>query len=333
MDFRGVNYDVGTYFGPSRTSAFDLSADTLKRDFNAARDQLNCNAVQIYGFSPDRIALAATLALELGLKLWLEPRLVDGSHSDMLDQLDEVSTIGQRLIDQGGDVTLNVGCELSIFAPGIISGDTYQDRIAALEGFNGDFSEANRCLDAFLEILRSRAAPRFSGRITYAAAPWESPDWSRFNIIGLDHYRMALNQESYVDILRQHVGSGKPVVITEFGCCAYGGADQRGPSGYDIIDWSGGRPRIVNGIVRNENVQARYVDELLEIFEREKVLGAFVYTFSNTDLVHDTRTAHDLDLASFGIAKAVSPVVAGSYEWVEKKAFHVVAKRFGRLTK
>lgn len=332
LTFRGVNYDVGMYFGQFRTGAFELSRATVTRDFLAIRDRLHCNSILIYGSDPDRIALGASIALELGMNIWIEPRLVDGSPAAVREQLREVAVIGQRYLDQGGDVTLVVGCELSIFVPGMIPGEGFQERIAALRQYNGDFSEPNRTLDTYLGDLAGVARKCFRGRITYAAAPWEAPDWSCFDLIGLNHYRMALNRDSYVASLRYHCQSGKPVVITEFGCCTYRGAEDLGPAGYDVIDWTSQPPQVRGEIVRDERVQAEYLRDLLDIFCREQVHGSFVYTFNNTDLLHASETRRDLDLASFGIVKTVSAIDSGSYEWMEKSAFGVVAGVYAPMT-
>lgn len=59
--------------------------------------------------------------------------------------------------------------------------------------------------------------------------------------------------------------AAKPVLVTEFGCCSYRGADRRGAAGDAIVDWRDpGEPRIRGSHQRDEAVQARYIGELLD---------------------------------------------------------------------
>jgi hypothetical protein len=46
--------------------------------------------------------------------------------------------------------------------------------------------------------------------------------------VGVDLYRDESNEATYAREVRALHRFGKPVVITEFGCCAYRGADKRG---------------------------------------------------------------------------------------------------------
>ena len=64
-------------------------------------------------------------------------------------------------------------------------------------------------------------------------------------------------------------------MITEFGCGAHAGADPTGPAGFLIVQWFRSTPRISPGHTRDEQVQASYLRELLEIYEAEDVHGAF----------------------------------------------------------
>jgi hypothetical protein len=67
---------------------------------------------------------------------------------------------------------------------------------------------------------------------------------------------------------------GKPVAITEFGCAAFrGAADLAGFGISDIIEWDGrARPlRLKGEYTRDEDEQARYITESLDIFNTEGV--------------------------------------------------------------
>jgi hypothetical protein len=64
---------------------------------------------------------------------------------------------------------------------------------------------------------------------------------------------------------------GKPLTITEFGCCTYIGADKKGASGYSILEQSIVPPIFKEKCKRSEKVQADYILDLLQTFEKEKV--------------------------------------------------------------
>jgi len=90
----------------------------------------------------------------------------------------------------------------------------------------------------------------FSGPITYAAAPWEPVDWRVFDYVGLDAYRDASNRNNFAEVLRAQASAGKPLVLTEFGCCTYRGAADKGAMGLAVVDsdlrraWSAWRFRV-----------------------------------------------------------------------------------------
>ena len=55
---------------------------------------------------------------------------------------------------------------------------------------------------------------------------------------------------------------------------------------------------------RDEQVQATYLRELLELYEAESIAGAFVFTFAMPDFPHrPDDPEHDLDMAGFGVVK------------------------------
>lgn len=49
-------------------------------------------------------------------------------------------------------------------------------------------------------------------------------------------YRDSSNAAGYRDLLRSYAGFGKPVVVSEFGCCTYEGAADAGGAGFMIFD-------------------------------------------------------------------------------------------------
>src|SRR5262249_36368716 len=133
-----------------------------------------------------------------------------------------------------------VGCELTFFMKGLVWGDTGMERIGAfmkpwrllwstvrLGSFNTNF---NRFPRRAAEAVRRE----FGGPLTYASGAWESVDWTPFDFVSVDYYRDAANEKSYRQNLRKYFAHGKPVVVTEFGCCTYQGAEGKGGYGWTI---------------------------------------------------------------------------------------------------
>ena len=114
----------------------------------------------------------------------------------------------------------------------------------------------------------------------------------------------------------------------EFGCCAYKGADEKGAMGWTIADWEKDSPVLKGDFTRDEQVQADYLVELLEIFNSEKVAGAFVFTFIMYNYLYSDNAKNDMDMASFGIVKSMPDKYTGGYKnlpWLPKNAFFEVA--------
>jgi hypothetical protein len=98
--------------------------------------------------------------------------------------------------------------------------------------------------------------------IAYAVGPWESVDWSLFDLVGIDHYHEAANRATYREQLRAYFAHGCPVVVTEFGCCTYCGAQDRSALGWAIVDRAARPPQLTETVVRDEQEQADYVTEM-----------------------------------------------------------------------
>ena len=130
---------------------------------------------------------------------------------------------------------------------------------------------------------------------------------------------------------------GKPVAATEFGCCTYRGAADRGGTGWMVVDESADPPRITVDLERDEDEQVRYFHELTEVFEANGLDSAFWFAFGCFELTRrPDDPAHDLDTASYGL---VAPLPAGTrattypdMAWEPKRAFHAVARAYARAT-
>jgi hypothetical protein len=200
----------------------------------------------------------------------------------------------------------------------------------------------NDFLRRAVEVVRAR----FGGKVSYASLPLEGVDWAPFDIISTDAaYRTKATAVHFRDNIRAFVAQGraqgKPVAITEFGCTTHRGAgDGAGDSLAEgsIVVWDGARPVRLNGeYLRDEDEQATYLREVLDVFEAEGVDNAFVNTFARYDLPHRSDPREDFDMASFGVVKVLDGDNTSldrrypDVPWEPKVAFDTLADIYGGL--
>lgn len=150
--------------------------------------------------------------------------------------------------------------------------------------------------------------------MSYASLPLEGIDWAPFDIIATDAaYRTKKTAAPFSENIRAFVANGR----------AQG--------------WEGARPLRLNGeYVRDEDEQATYLREVLDVFDAEGVDSGFVNTFARYDLPHHSDPREDFDMASFGVVKVIdgtSGSVARRYPdmpWEPKTAFDALADWYGR---
>lgn len=332
LKYKGINYDVGTNYFPGHLSRQIWNRDAVRNEIRVIREELYCNSIGIFGTSIERLVECAELALQVGLQVWLQPRLMESTQQGMLLYLANAARAAEKLRRKNGNVTLNVGCELSLFLQGFVPGGTFMERMEALGASWQDILPGmNKALNAHLEKACAVVRANFKGAVTYGAGEWEMVEWSMFNIVGINYYRSAENRRSYIERLKELRSLGKPVVITEFGCCTYEGAEERGGSGYDIIDYGKEPPQLNGSYVRSEKVQADEILALLEMYEQEKIEGAFVYQFLSEFDVYSPDPHHDLDLASHAIVKVISREPGSeTIGWEPKEAFHALARFYAK---
>ncbi|WP_305784473.1 hypothetical protein [Symbioplanes lichenis] len=315
MQTYGITYDTGWTSGPGPTTYEPFDAEVVRADMIAIRDQLHCDAVRVTGGLVDRLELAAQLAADAGLEVWLSPFTSDQPPEELLDTLADCARRAEKIT--GAEVVLVTGAELTLFLRGLLPGDTLEERIAGLRG-----PRPTDRLNAFLAEAAATVRKHFSGRITYAALPSERVDWTPFDIVGMDLYRTPENAEVYVHALRVLTEIGKPVAITEFGCTAVRGGADLGAKAMALVDWDGQVARgLTADVERDEEEQATYLRDLVETFEAEGIAAAFWCTFASRNLPHRPGGGRaDLDQASYGLVKVLE-----SGEWEPKAAFAALA--------
>ncbi|WP_228541985.1 hypothetical protein [Nocardia sp. XZ_19_369] len=315
LTVRGISYWVG-----------DTPEAGLRRDLETIARDLHCTTVMLIGSNRTGLIEAARTALETGLDVYLRPHLPDRPQSELLEHLDALAHAAEELRRAHPDrVTLMVGSEFTHTAPGIVPGPKSFMRLKLILRWHRLLRRRlDRRLHTLLTAAASTARHRFHGPLTYSAAGWEHVDWSLFDLVGVSLYRNARNHAGYTDRLRSLVRDhDKPVVITEFGCGAFTGADLRGAGSFQIVNWFADAPYVRGDHPRDETVQARYLSELIDLYIAEGVYGCFVFTFAMPDFPHRDDPRLDLDKAGFGIV-AVSESTARR----PKAAFHEVAQRY-----
>lgn len=309
----------------------EVDPEVARADLSAIRDQLHCTAVVLIGTDLERMDAAAGFALEIGLDAWLEPHPVDVGRRTLVRDLTAAARVAESLRRRfPGRVVLVLGCEYSVHLGGMIPGRPEVTRLLMTVRWRHVFRRRiTRVVNRLLAAALAAARPVFGGPITYASASWEDVDWSGFDFAGVNLYRSGGNAAHFEELLVERMRlAGKPLVVTEFGCGAYIGGAQRGPGSFKIVNWWPTPPRIRDGNVRNERVQAAYVGELIDVYHRHRVHAAFVYTFALREYPHVEDPLHDLDMAGFGVVK-VDP--EDPAKWEPKLAFHEIARRYRDL--
>ncbi|MFF8371815.1 hypothetical protein ACF05W_23625 [Streptomyces lydicus] len=325
MRAKGITYDTGfTPGGKSSRPVFD--ADAVRREIRIISDDLHCDAVRITGGDPGRLALAAQHAADAGLEVWFSPFPCELSAEELLPYF---ATCADHAQEVGADVFVT-GCELSLFAADILPGKDSLARIAAVTSGATEplatLDEISARLNPLLADAAAIVRSRFRGKITYASGTWEQIDWTPFDIVSADAYGDA--SDAFRQGLREYFRHGKPLAATEFGCCTYRGAAERGGMGWvGVIDHDADPPRINGDYIRDEEEQAHYLREMLAVFDEEGVDTAFWFTFAGYEYPHHADPRFDLDMASYGVCKLMPD---GSL--APKHSFHAMAKAYRSAT-
>lgn len=329
MNYKGITYDIGTEYSPNILTRDNLNEDLVRSDMDAIKNKLNCNSVRIYGKASEMLISVSEIALQHGLNVWLSPRLIDGNQENTLAYLKNIASKFELLKVKypNHELVFIIGGELTIDMNCFIKGDSIHERIANLvkplffiKNALGIRPRYHKTFNLFLKDASSLVKKEFSGKVTYASALWEKVDWLDFDFISMNLYKASFNKSFYNQTLKKLISEGKPVAITEFGCCSYNGADDKGPAGYSVLDTTKTPPVFKEPCTRNEKVQADYILDLLQTFEKEKVSGSFIFDFYSQKLTYSDNPDNDYDMASFSITKSL-----GNNKWEPKESFKRIA--------
>ncbi len=319
-----MNYDVGRIL-QGRLTRTTFDPQVVHRELDIIKNDLHCNSVKIQSYDVNRLISAAEHALTLGLEVWLSPEIFEQGAEETFDYtVRAASEIEKKLREKWSDgkIVLSIGTELTLFMQGILEGKTLMERIGNPSIWQKIRSGTyNRSLNDYLKKISNAVRNVFHGEITYASvARIENVDWSIFDYVCIDAYRDKLIRNSFDEMLKRYFDFGKPVVVGEFGCCTYRGAEDRGGMGWDILDFSETLPRLKGNYVYDQATQAREVAEELAIFDSVGVYGAFVFTFVQPPIEMDERTMNfvrdlkiDLDTPTYSLVKSYPDNRQGGY--------------------
>ena len=342
MRGKGINFDTG-FISAGTTTREPFDPEVVRREMRVIRDDLHCTAVRITGGEPERLEIAAKYAAHTGLEVWFCPFTNGLTKEGLLELLADCAARAERVRQAGAEVVFLTGSEISLFTAGFFPGETLEERLALIADpvrVRAVIGEVRARMKDFLRQAVEVVRARFGGKVSYASLPFEGVDWSLFDIIATDAgYRTKENALRYRDSIRAFVAQGrslgKPVAITEFGCCTYRGAADSGrdPS-FSIVVWDdhGRAVKLNDKFIRDENEQANYLRELLDVFEAEGVDFAFVYTFARYDFPHRDDPLVDIDMASAGVVRVLDGWRGerqGPYRdmpWEPKAAFQMLAE-------
>ncbi len=332
MRGKGINYDTGFCPG-GENSRPHFDASVVAGEMRVIARELHCTAVRISGGEPARLSVAGELAAAEGLEVWFAPFPCEMTTDELTPLFADCADRAEHLRRSGAKVVLVTGCELTLFGAGFLPGGTVYERIQGLQSHGprlyAAFARLPGKLNGFLAATAESARSRFAGPLTYASGMWEPVDWSLFDIVATDAYRDANNAGTFRSELRKRLQHGKPLAVTEFGCCAYAGAADRGGMGWAIIDASTDPARLDGDYVRDESEQVRYLEELTAIFAEEGVDLAFWFTFAGYPLAHDPEPRRDLDMASYGVVRMLPGGPGTGYDglgWEPKLAFRALTQ-------
>lgn len=323
MQRKGTCYDVGRVLeGSLQRTNFDKNV--VSRELEIIKNDLHCNAVRIQGFDMERVRQASEYALKLGLEVWFSPEIFEESEEETLRYIANAAGVAESLRREYPDVVFSLGSELTLFMQGIVEGRNLIERMN-----NSSFRENimagrhNKPLNDFLSRANDEVRKVFRGGITYFSVPFEAVDWSKLDFVGVDLYRNSGMKEMYDRSLGLSLSHGKPVVVGEFGCCTFQGAEKISGQGWAIAfgmlqDIFGPRASIPAGMeqvlkvpmrvddhyVRDEGIQAHELADQLGILDKAGVYGTFVFTFVSPLSFYNQDPRFDFDMPSYSLVKS-----------------------------
>ncbi|WP_328450751.1 MULTISPECIES: hypothetical protein [unclassified Amycolatopsis] len=348
LTYRGVAYDCGSNHetGQGSNSRMVWSDDIMRTEIDSIADGLKANSVTIYGTLFDRLEATTAYAIERGLHVWLQPRLMDGEQPAVLEHIGKTAALAEKFRLQGADIHVSVGCTHAIQTMGIMPGEFYHNRMGNAFPDSDhhflrpvgpiDHDDVERKLNAFLAKAVEVARANFGGGITYSAGSFERVDWTPFDYIGIvDYYHPKPDREAYLAELAAYRKWNKPIMISEYGTFTYKGASEKGLLGFDIVDRTVEPPRVFDGFVRDEQAQADFHLDRLRLYDEFGIYSVAVTEFVHPTHPHSEDPQWDLDTASMTITKTIRDDYFDhftTYHIEPKESYKAIARYYEAVT-
>ena len=346
LKLKGVNYDVGSVMGGNWRP--DYNPKTVHRELEIIKNDLHCNALGITGLDIRRLIDTAADALDQGFTVWLTPCLWNKSPAETLDYKIKAAVEANKLIEKWSDrLVFSVGGELTLFMQGIVEGSDVMTRIkSAFAGKDKGKEHRNKLLNEYLDKTVKETRKVFHGQISYNSLIWEEVNWENFDYIGIDHYWAEQIKDRYIEMLRPHLSSGKPVVVTSFGFTTTNAPANGVASTLGNVNWQSkflhqlpiiGRfvkpyLNVVNE--RDEHAQASRLVDTLKLLDGGGVYGAFIDNFVFPLNPYDDNPKYDLDRESESLVKSYGNGKHGAtypeMTWEPKESFKAVADYYAK---
>jgi hypothetical protein len=342
LKIKGVCYDVGRVLeGSLQRPNFDEKI--VQRELEIIQQDLHCNAVRIQGLDLERMNAATEFAGKLGLEVWFSPEMFEKSQDETFEYLVKAAVTAEALRQDYPKIVFSLGSELTLFMQGILEGNNLMERMGS-PSFRENVMAGrhNKPLNEFLARANEAVRREFHGPLTYFSLPFEKVDWGQLDYMGMDLYRNSGMKEMYDRMLKASFAYGKPVVIGEFGCCTYQGAEKVGGQGWAIAfkmmaDYLGKdlevpgsmgevfkqATRVDGHFVRDEGLQACELVDQLGVLDAARVEGAFVFTFVSPLSYYNEDPRLDTDIPSYSLVKS----------YPEKESFEKIFLHNSQLAK
>ena len=263
-------------------------------------------------------------ALKLGLEVVFSPEMFERSQQETIEYLIKAASAAESLREHWPGLIFSVGSESTLFMQGFAEGNSLMERMNNPSFWeNVKAGKYNGSLNAFLLKANEAVRKLFHGYVTYFSVPLEKVDWSIFDYVGLDLYRDARIREIYGKMVKPYLINNKPILIGEFGCSTYQGAEKLGGMSWaimlgmleDQIDPEHNLPKAIADIlniptkidghyVRDEGLQARELTDQLSALDAGGVDGAFVFTFVSPTMPYNEDQRYDSDMVSYSLVKS-----------------------------
>src|SRR5579872_6547843 len=227
MRIKGITYDTG-FINSGVSTKESFEPNVVKREMHIIKNDLYCNAVRITGGDADRLEITAQLAAGEGLEVWYSAVTCGLTMDELMRFLVDCAERAEGIRSKGSEVVFLTGSEISLFNKGFFEGETLGERLELIKDLaklREQIPQVRSRIKEFLAKTVQLVREKFNGKISYASIPLEAVDWSLFDFVATDAgHRSAEVAPYFQQGIRILVSQGKPVAITEFGCCTYRGA-------------------------------------------------------------------------------------------------------------